>query len=193
MGFFNLDWFWRLILWSGLYQKHAKLLLLGLDNAGKTTLLHLLAQDVLADHAPTQRAAREEVTVENIHFECFDLGGHEEARMIWADFFVDADAIIYIVDATDAARFAESRAELNSLLTDTRLKNVPVLVLGNKTDQPHASESEMRDHLGLMLTTGKNAGPKELAGLMRPIEVFMCSLAARRGFAEGIHWLAQFI
>lgn len=194
MGFFDLDWLWRWIMRLGLYQKRGKLLLLGLDNAGKTTLLHLLADDTLATHLPTQRATKEEMTLEGVNFECFDLGGHAEARGIWHDYYVDASAIVFLVDAADRARFDEARAELNSLLTDASLRDVPVVVLGNKIDLAGAvSEPDLRRALALVHTTGRGAARADLGASIRPLELFMCSVAGRTGFAEGIRWVAQYI
>lgn len=187
---FLVDWFYRVLSSLGLYGRRGKLLLLGLDNAGKTSLLFMIKENRMSSNAPTQRATMETMTLNFITFECFDLGGHREAREIWADYFVDASAIIYMVDATDRARFPESKRELDSLLTNPQLAQVPIVVLGNKIDMPSAaSEGELRAAFGLMQTTGKMTTPRQL-GMMRPIEVFMCSVKGRTGYVEGIRWVA---
>src|SRR3989338_470794 len=181
-------------LHAGLYQKSGKLLLLGLDNAGKTSLLQMLKDNRVGTNIPTQRSTNEEMTLGRIKFECYDLGGHKEAREIWSDYYVDASAIIYMVDSTDRKRFAESKQELDSLLTSNELKGVPIVVLGNKVDiQTAASEAELRGALGLAHTTGKSTKPGQLGSTMRPIEVFMSSVVNRFGYADGIKWLAQYI
>ncbi|GFZ07213.1 ras-related small GTP-binding family protein [Actinidia rufa] len=60
------------------------------------------------------------------------------------------DAVVYLVDAYDKERFAESKKELDALLSDESLGNVPFLILGNKIDIPYAaSEDELRYHMGL--------------------------------------------
>ena len=129
-----------------------------------------------------------------IKFACYDLGGHEGAREIWGDYYVDASAIIYLVDSHDRNRFAETRKELNSLLTNADLKEVPVVVLGNKIDMAAAaSEAELRQALGLTHTTGKDTRPSQLGTTMRPVELFMCSVVHRSGYTEAIQWLAQYI
>jgi len=102
--------------------------------------------------------------------------------------------VVYLVDAYDKERFAESKRELDALLSDETLTNVPFLILGNKIDIPYAaSEDELRYYIGLTnFTTGK--GKVDLANLnVRPLEVFMCSIVRKMGYGEGFQWLSQYI
>lgn len=188
------DWVSGVLSYLGLWRKSGKLVLLGLDNAGKTTLLHMLKDDRMGQHNPTQHATKEEMSIGGITFTAYDLGGHKQARKVWKDYFPAVDAIVFIVDAFDRERFSESKDELDSLLTDEQVSGAPVLILGNKIDRPGAaSEDDLRMVFGLHgQTTGKgNIPQKDLQ--RRPMELYMCSVLKRQGYGEGFRWLAQYL
>lgn len=164
------------------FNKPTKLIFLGLDNAGKSTLLHRLFNDTLGILPPTTHPTSHELRIGNVHCTAFDLGGHRPARPFWWECFPKVDGIVFIIDATDPGRFAEARAELNEILSMEQLLIVPILILGNKIDQPGAvSKDELRYDFGIQRFT------------YRPIELFMCSIAMRQGYAEGLQWLTRYI
>ena len=191
-GWFS--WIKSLLTSLGLVNIQEKMLFLGLDNAGKTTLLGTLASGRLKSCKPTIRPNFEELNLGNVTFQAYDLGGHESARTLWQDYMVEVGVIVYIIDATDRERFEESHRELCELLRMPDLAKVPFIIFGNKIDMPEAvSEKELRESFGLAshVTTGKGKIP--IREGTRPIEVFMCSVVNRSGYKEGFRWVSQYL
>ncbi|XP_028287081.1 GTP-binding protein SAR1b [Parambassis ranga] len=195
---FLFDWIYRgfsgVLQFLGLYKKSGKLVFLGLDNAGKTTLLHMLKDDRLGQHMPTLHPTSEELTIGGMTFTTFDLGGHVQARRVWKNYLPAVNGVVFLVDCADHNRLSESKTELDALLADETIVNVPVLVLGNKIDRPEAiSEEGVRGVFALDgQVTGKgNISLKELN--VRPLEIFMCSVLKKQGYGEGFRWLSQYI
>ncbi len=173
----------------GLYYRDYKVLFLGLDNAGKTTMLCLLRDGKIMAFDPTFQPNSEELIIGNVKFTTHDLGGHEGARKLWRDYYPSVHGIVYFVDAADPERFQEAKTELDRILSDDLLSNTPVVVFGNKIDlRGAASEHELKHALGLYQTTGKD--PETLC-TSRPVEVFMCTVAKNMGFKEGFDWLSH--
>ena len=197
MLLFHLDHFviifHLLYFFIGFTFKEAKILFLGLDNAGKTTLLNMLKTGNVGLFHPTLNPNSEELIIGKIKFKTFDLGGHETAQRLWRDYYqVGVDGVVFIVDANDRSRFPEASKALNQLLTSEELKNVPFLILGNKIDMPNAaSEDDLRICLGLTETYGKELTLRD--DRTRPIELYMCSILRKVGYSDGFQWLSRMI
>ncbi|KAK0600928.1 hypothetical protein LWI29_019707 [Acer saccharum] len=134
-----------------------------------------------------QYSTSEELSIGKIKFKVFDLGGHRIARRVWRDYNAKVDAVVYVVEASDFGRHAESKDELDALLSDESLAIVPFLILANHI----ISEELLLSRLGLTnLTTGKgmvNLGDTNV----RPLEVF--KYTSRQGRIDGFKWLSQYI
>jgi GTP-binding protein SAR1 len=176
------------LMWQALRGRRARILFLGLDNAGKTTLLHLMHDGHMHQHPPTGHATSEEMTLGSLRITALDVGGHKSARQIWRNYYTTVNALVFLVDAADQARLAEAKRELDALLSDDAIRYVPMLVLGNKMDRPNSlSERDLRESLGLQCTAPH---PPAAAGI-RPIERLMCSLVRQAGYGDGILWLSK--
>ncbi len=180
---FILNYFKSLLDYFKIFQKKCTLVLLGLDNAGKTTFLYRLKDDRMSMYDPTLYAYSEEIQLGNLLFKIVDVGGHKSMRKIWRNFYMNTNAIIYVVDAASIERLQESKEELKNLFNDLNARNVPILVLGNKIDLGKAvSEEELIEILELKdhLTQKENK---------RKVMLFMCSIAKKTGYKEGLIWL----
>jgi GTP-binding protein SAR1 len=187
------DWLWSWLSETGLVGKKGRVVLLGLDNAGKTTLMHMLRDNLLVQHMPTQKPTMETFTLGGLTFSMHDLGGHTVARRLWDDYCVTASGIVYVIDVGDRERVDEARAVFAELMVNDVTRSLPVAVLGNKIDVPGAlSEAEARHLFGLGQTVGQDATKAEV-GAVRPVELFMCSIAKRQGYKEAFQWLSRFI
>lgn len=121
-----------------------------MDNAGKSTLLHLLKTGTVTVVQPTYNPQFEEISIAGLTIAAHDLGGHKAARRIWDTYFDEVNGIVFLVDAAAPERFAESAEELNKLLATKELAKVPFLILGNKIDAEGAvDEANLKRALGL--------------------------------------------
>ena len=102
----------------------------------------MLQSDKFTQTDSTIHPHQAEVTIGNIRFNSYDLGGHMQARKTWREYAGSVDGIIFMVDAADQARLEEAKAELDSLLVMPELKDVPVVVFGNKVDKKEALQEE---------------------------------------------------
>ena len=110
---FILDFFKNVLYKIGLWKKEAKIVFLGLDNAGKSTLLTLLKTGRVTQLDPTKHAHSEMIQINKVKMNAFDLGGHDAMRKIWREYFPTIDAIVYLVDSSDSKRFEESKKEFD--------------------------------------------------------------------------------
>jgi GTP-binding protein SAR1 len=119
----------------GLFKKDAKIIFVGLDDAGKTSLMSVLKYGSIRQYDPTIHAHAEEIEIGKMKVHSVDLGGHKTVRKVWRDYFPKIDAIIYLIDAANPARFEESRIEFQGIIETQDIGDVPILILGNKVDK----------------------------------------------------------
>ncbi|XP_043219065.1 ADP-ribosylation factor-like protein 3 isoform X1 [Amphibalanus amphitrite] len=131
-------------------EREVRLLLLGLDNAGKTTLLKALASEDITQITPTQGFNIKSVLSDGFKLNVWDIGGQRKIRPYWRNYFDNTDVLIYVIDSADRKRFDETGQELAELLAEDKLVGVPVLIFANKQDLFNsAPASEIAESLGL--------------------------------------------
>ncbi|GMT25421.1 hypothetical protein PFISCL1PPCAC_16718, partial [Pristionchus fissidentatus] len=136
--------------------QHLRILMLGLDSAGKTTILYKLKLGELVTTIPTIGFNVEQVTYRNLAFTIWDVGGQNKIRPLWKYYFQNTQALIYVVDSSDVHRLDEARDELHWILEDPERVDIKVLVYANKQDLPSAvSPSELTRRLNLQALKGR--------------------------------------
>lgn len=127
-----------------------RVLIQGLDAAGKTTILYKLKLGEVLTTIPTIGFNVETIEYKNITLTCWDLGGRDKARALARHYYEDTQALIYVIDSNDRERLHIAKDELRSGLDEETLRGVPLLVYCNKQDLPHSmSTAEIETELGL--------------------------------------------
>lgn len=160
--------------------KEYRLLMLGLDAAGKTTILYKMKLNEVVNTIPTIGFNVETFQYKNIEFNCWDIGGQHKLRAMWQHYFENVDALVYVIDSSDLERVEESAEALNGLMDEDKLRDAKILVYANKQDLPGAiSCPELVDKLGLFKRQG------------RKWHMQGCSGKTGDGLIEGMDWLSN--
>ncbi|XP_066996780.1 ADP ribosylation factor 4 [Anabrus simplex] len=131
-------------------KKQMRILMVGLDAAGKTTILYKLKLGEIVTTIPTIGFNVETVEYKNICFTVWDVGGQDKIRPLWRHYFQNTQGLIFVVDSNDRERIAEAEKELQNMLQEDELRDAVLLVFANKQDLPNAmSAAELTDKLGL--------------------------------------------
>lgn len=163
-------------------EKDLRLLLLGLDNAGKTTILKMLASEDITHVTPTAGFNIKSVISDGFKLNVWDIGGQKKIRPYWKNYFENTDVLIYVVDSSDKKRLEETGLELYELLADEKLENAPLLVYANKQDLPDSlTASDLAQALGL--PTIKD----------RAWQIQACTASQGIGVREGMEWACKSI
>ncbi|CAM8980775.1 unnamed protein product [Rhodiola kirilowii] len=131
-------------------KQEMRILMVGLDAAGKTTILYKLKLGEIVTTIPTIGFNVETVEYKNISFTVWDVGGQDKIRPLWRYYFHNIQGLIFVVDSNDRDRVGEARDELHKLLNEDELREAVLLVFANKQDLPNAmNAAEITDKLGL--------------------------------------------
>jgi len=131
-------------------KKQMRILMVGLDAAGKTTILYKLKLGEIVTTIPTIGFNVETVEYKNICFTVWDVGGQDKIRPLWRHYFQNTQGLIFVVDSNDRERVGEAERELHNMLNEDELRDAVVLVFANKQDLPNAmSAAELTEKLRL--------------------------------------------
>ena len=177
--------FWRSLLgFLGLLKREARLVVIGLDNSGKTTLVNHLRPARLASFevVPTVGLAIESFDHGKLRLTVVDMSGASTYRGLWETYYRGCQAIVFVVDASDKIRLCVAKDELDAMLAhaDVRGGQAPVLVFANKSDLPGAVDpSECSLILGLPAISD------------RAWQIQASNALSGEGVGEGVQWLTQ--
>lgn len=161
-------------------KKEVRILLLGLDNAGKTTILKSLADEDISHITPTQGFNIKAVQTQGFKLNVWDIGGQRKIRSYWSNYYQGTDVLIYVIDSADQKRFEETGEELAELLEEEKLAGVPVLIFANKQDLSHAAPAS-DIATGLNLHTIRD----------RVWQIQACSAVTNEGVKDGLEWVLK--
>jgi len=121
-----------------IFRRKVNLVIVGLDRAGKTTMVNYITRGDPGVTHPTVGASLERVKVRNLTFEVWDLGGQKQLRKIWDEYIRSADVVIFMIDSADRDRFPEAKREFWKVVRNIK-RGIPILILANKADLPEAA------------------------------------------------------
>ena len=161
-------------------RNNFKIIILGIQEAGKTTILYRLSLGQLVKTTPTIGSNVEELIYNNVKFQAWDLGGQESTRTVWDVYYMNTDAVVYVIDSHDDENFEISKSEFHKVISNQNLKNAVILIFANKQDLPGAK------------SINKIIDEYELNKIKNHIwHVQPCSAIKGDGLVNGIKWLSD--
>jgi small GTP-binding protein len=161
-------------------KKNVRMLMLGLDAAGKTTIMYKMKMNETVKTIPTVGFNVETMEYKNLSMLMWDIGGQDKIRALWKHYFTGTDALIFVIDSCDTLRIEEVKEEIAKLLIDDELKNCPLLIYANKQDLPDAMDPSLI------------AGKLEMNYIKDRKWMVQSAVAVHgRGLMEGLDWIAS--
>ncbi|XP_053610504.1 ADP ribosylation factor 4 [Plodia interpunctella] len=161
-------------------KKQMRILMVGLDAAGKTTILYKLKLGEIVTTIPTIGFNVETVEYKNISFTVWDVGGQDKIRPLWRHYYQNTQGLIFVVDSSDTKRIAEAENELANMLKEDELNEAVILVFANKQDMPNA------------MTAAELTNALNLNNLRNRRWYIQATCATQgQGLYEGLDWLSN--
>ena len=160
-------------------KKEARILMLGLDSAGKTTILYKMKLGEVVQSVPTIGFNVDTIEFKNCKLNVWDVGGQDKIRNLWKHYYSNTEGLIFVVDSSDKNRIELARDELHKILAEEEMKEAIVLVFANKQDIAVMDIKEIIEKLDLQSFRDRKwfcQGTSALSG---------------QGLNEGMNWLVK--
>lgn len=169
-------------IWDKLFNKlkDVRMVMVGLDAAGKTTIMYKMKLGETPKTIPTIGFNVETIEYKKLTMTIWDIGGQDKLRGLWHHYYENTQALIYVVDSADIDRMDIAREELFKALNSLELENAPLLVYANKQDLPEAlTPDQIIEKLNLRSLKGRSWLVQGTTG------------TEGKGLTEGLDWMAE--
>ena len=174
-----LSQIWNRLSSLGRGDMQFKIIIVGMNNAGKTTILYKLALDEVIVTEPTIGSNVEEVQHQNLRLQVWDLGGQENLRAAWDAYYANTHAVIFVIDSADDSQVQTAKAEFLTMLVHQELRDAVLLIFANKADMPTARSTQELTQI---------YGFDEIQD--HDWNIQPCCALTGDGLAEGLDWLS---
>ncbi|XP_035985393.1 ADP-ribosylation factor-like protein 13B isoform X3 [Fundulus heteroclitus] len=183
----TVAWIVRLMSFRRRCQRKVTLVMVGLDNAGKTAAVRGIQGENPQDVAPTVGFSKVDLKQGRFEVTIFDLGGGKRIRDIWKNYYSESHGVVFVVDSSDVQRIQETRETMAQVLQHPRIAGKPVLVLANKQDMEGAlAEADIIENLSLEKLVNEN---KCLCQIEPCSAILGCGRKVDKSIKKGLNWL----
>ncbi|CAI4232077.1 unnamed protein product [Auanema sp. JU1783] len=162
------------------YGKEYKIIFVGLNNAGKTTILYRLTTGEVVGTKPTIGSNVEELKYHNLRLTVWDIGGQDSLRKSWSSYYAQTDCVVFVLDSTDCSRLDVIQEQLKDILHHQDIGSAPLLFLANKQDLPTA------------LSAGDLSTQLQLTNIKdRKWQIHGCSALKGDGLETALDWIVN--
>lgn len=163
-------------------ERELRILILGLDNAGKTTIMKKISGEDVHEISPTVGFNIKSLEYKDFVLNMWDVGGQKTIRTYWRNYFEQTDGIVWVVDSVDRFRLEECKLQLRDILGQEKLAGASLLILANKQDLGGSLS-----HEDIALALGLDEA--DIAG--RHWSIFGCSAMTGAGLEGGLDWIVS--